>query len=114
MATIADALRWKLPKAKYVLRGDALAEWHSAEIPQPSPATLAQWASEYEAQGIATTEARAKELTIRGLKAIATATHKRCKRIEDALTAAGITGAAAVTAAQWQAQIEAEWDGQST
>ena len=68
---------------------------------QPSASEIAQALTDYQAQNIAAKEQRDCELSVKVMRALAIAVHKRIKAVVPTDT---------TTAAQWEAAIRAEWD----
>jgi hypothetical protein len=97
--TLAEVIEWRWPGARVIVRGDVLERW-DGPMPQPSAAELTQAVTDYEAQGVARLQTRQRDLALRGIKALAIAIQKR-------LRAANVD---TITPAQWQNQIETEWD----
>lgn len=97
-----EIIRWKVPTARCIVRGTEIAQWEGPGRP-PDAATLVQWAADFQSQNIAGQQQRDRDLSMRAIKALSVAIHKRFKLIP----------ADTVTAAQWQRAIETEWDGLS-
>ena len=62
---LSEIILWKKPTARVVTRGsgdDAKIIWWDGPGRQPSASTLAQWVTEYHAQGIAQEQAAVEQI----------------------------------------------------
>lgn len=98
------AIQWRWPGAQCVVRGtggSAVLERWDGPMARPTDAEIAQAVTDYATQGIATKAERDRQLSVKAMRALATAIHKRLK---------ATLPTDATTAAEWEAAIRAEWD----
>lgn len=68
-ALVSQAIQWKVPGARTVVRGGELERWEGPGSP-PTPEELAQWITDYQAQGIELDKRADQVLSDKALRAI--------------------------------------------